>query len=164
MKLTDDERLQAYQSRSGWLGDVPEGHYAIRDPHEPTRVTTWRVKSGRLDAWPKEARNGPVLFRRDVPHDPAGAKQVRETYWAALREYWLAVENLLAANPEEAAARYAAVMFRCAVCNRSLRVPESNAYGVGPECRSWMPSSLLAQYAQQVSMVRSEQADERWSA
>lgn len=163
-RSTDDLRLEAYQTRTGWHGDIPEGHYAIRDPHEPERVTMWRVKAGRLDAWPKEARNGPLLFRRDVPADPADAKRVRETYYAAIRSYWAAVENALAANPEEAAARYAASTFRCAICNRKLRVPESNGYGVGPECRSWMPPSLLAEYARRMSLARAELDETRRSA
>jgi hypothetical protein len=37
----------------------------------------------------------------------------------------------LGADPAQAAARYAAVNLRCAMCNRALRAAESNGYGIG---------------------------------
>lgn len=159
-KGSDDHRLRRYHDRAGWYGDIPEGHYAIVDPHDPTLVTMWRVKACRLQPWPREARNGPEVraLRRDIPRDRVAA----EAFWApkrAARAAYLAeVEQVLTGDPERAAARYAAVTFRCAVCNRRLEVPESNAYGVGPECRSWMPADMLAEYARQVALVRAEHA------
>jgi hypothetical protein len=78
--------------------------------------------------------------------------------WAAWRDYRDVVVRLLEQSPELAAARYAAVTFRCAICNRALRVAQSNGYGVGPECRSWMPEDLLSEYARQVSLLRANPA------
>jgi len=152
----DDDRLQRHLDRAGWFGSIPEGHFAIVDPFDSALVSMWRVKSGRLTPWPKEARTGPRLFRRDVPRDPVGAGRVREAHRAAVRTYREAVEAVLARSPEEAAARFASVTFRCSSCNRALKVPESNSYGLGPECRSWMPAGLLGEYARQVAIVRVE--------
>lgn len=153
---TDEQRLADYTARVGWFGEIPEGHYAIPDPHDPTVVSMWRVKRGQMEPWPKQARFGPRLYRRDLPPEPEQARVAIEAYWVTVRGYREEVATLLATAPEQAAARYAAVTFRCAMCNRALKVPESNGYGVGPECRSWMPSSLLATYAAQVARLRAE--------
>lgn len=158
VKLTDDQQLDRYRAQDGWHNGIPEGHYAIPDPHDTDRVTMWRVKAGRLTSWPRQARNGPVLRapRSEIPKGRAA----REAFWsprrAAYRTYLDRAREVLRAAPEEAAARYAAVMFRCASCNRVLRVPESNGYGIGPECRRWMPDDLLAEFARQVSIIRAD--------
>jgi len=149
----DDERLQRHLDRDGWYGSIPEGHFAVVDPFDSALVSMWRVKSGRLTPWPREARTGPRLFRRDVPRDPVGAGRVREAHRSAVRTYG---EAVLTRSPTEAAARFATVTFRCSSCNRALKVPESNGYGLGPECRSWMPAGLLAEFARQVAIVRAE--------
>lgn len=156
---TNEQLLADYAARVGWHGDVPVGHYAIPDPHDPAVVSMWRVRRARLTPWPKEARFGPVLYRRDLPGDRAQAQLVQDAHWATVRAYREQVAAILAAEPEQAAARYAAVTFRCASCNRPLKVPESNGYGVGPECRSWMPPALLAAYAAQVARLRAEAGD-----
>ena len=155
-KLTDAERLANYASRVGWVGNIPEGHYAIRDPHEPARVTSWRVKAGRLTVWPKNARVGPIVYRRDLPKGRAEQAAVVAAWMEDRQAYFATVRAALGVDPAQAAARYAAVSFRCAMCNRSLRAAESNGYGIGPECRRWMPADLLSAAARAASLVRGE--------
>ena len=60
--------------------DLPEGHYAITAPHAPGLITYWRrkdIKGKRgtrptFGPWPLKARNGTVLYTRDVPRDLRG--------------------------------------------------------------------------------------------
>ncbi len=137
--------------------DLPESHYAIRDPHAPGTVTYWRRKdvkarSGvrpQFTAWPPKARNGPILLKRHVPKDLVGRERgewlVR--WFAEFRQpYNDAVVAAIAADPITAGKRFADLTCRCCACGRALTDDHSKVYGIGPECRSDIPAEVLAEY------------------
>ncbi|MFI6732095.1 DUF6011 domain-containing protein [Nonomuraea sp. NPDC050451] len=135
--------------------DLPEGFYAIQDPHDPTTVTYWRRKdqAGRgrpqFAAWPPKARNGPVLLKADVPQDLHGAERQQ---WASrwfhehLAPYLDAVVEVIAADPVAAGRRFAELTTRCCRCGRALTDDLSKTYGIGPDCRDGIPADLLAAF------------------
>jgi len=138
--------------------DIPEGLYAIVDPHDPETVSYWRRKdtkkrNGSIEtsfaAWPPKARYGPILLKRDVPQD----------LWGQERGEWLlrwldetrqpydsAVIASVLADPIAAGRRFAELTSRCCACARTLTDDLSKCYGIGPECRSEIPADVLAQY------------------
>ena len=42
----------------GWH-HLPDGHYAVLDPDDPTVMTYWRKRRSRFAPWPPKARYGP---------------------------------------------------------------------------------------------------------
>jgi hypothetical protein len=135
------------------MATLPDGYYAVLDPADPSVMTYWRAKSGRVKAWPTNARYGPVFLKRDTP-----SKSDREAYiayakkcTAALRLWGdqLAVE--LEADPDMARARFAALTTRCCDCGRALTDAASKVAGIGPECRSGVPDGALAALADGVA-------------
>lgn len=137
--------------------DLPEGHYAIVDPHDPGTVTYWRRKNVKtrsgvrpqFDAWPLKAKNGPILWKRDVPKNLTGQARIEwVTRWftdvRAL--YMTAVVTAIAADPVAAGKRFADLTCRCCACGRALFDDHSKVYGIGPECRSEIPAEVLARY------------------
>ncbi len=137
--------------------DLPEGHYAIVDPHDPGTVTYWRRKdvkrrSGvrlQFEAWPLKASNGPILRKLDVPKNLTGRDRVDwVTRWYAdvRAPYMFAVVAAIAADPVAAGKRFAVLTCRCCACARTLYDDHSKVYGIGPECRSEIPAEALAAY------------------
>lgn len=115
---------------------IPAGYYAIPDPDNPERTTTWRVHpDGTRTPWPRNARYGPVLYRRDVPTDPEQRKATIRAYQELLTTWCRAVAEQLTADPDTAAMRFAVINIRCSRCARALRDETSKRLGIGPECR-----------------------------
>jgi hypothetical protein len=155
---TDADRLHRWVNKVGAVDDIAEGHYAIRDPLDPARVTTWRVKNRKFEAWPSRTRVGPIatLRREDVPRYGRERDQLLRDIWDRQHTYYRNVKAVIKADPAAAAARFSHQTACCCVCNRRLTDPESVSYGIGPECRRWMPGEHLAALADQISRLRGE--------
>lgn len=138
--------------------DLPEGLYAIPDPHTPDTITYWRRQdvrtrrqnlSPRFGAWPPKARPGPVLYKSDVPAGLHGQDlgDWMRTWYAETREpYDTAVVAAIAADPITAGRRFAELTVRCCQCARPLTDALSKTYGIGPDCRHGMDTEILALY------------------
>lgn len=151
------EGSATHPAQSGAWQDLPEGHYAIRDPHDPGTITYWRRKDikGRHGArpaftpWPLKARNGPRLLARDVPVGLRGqvrAEWVRAWYARVRHPYDAAVVEAIAADIAAAGKRFADLTSRCCRCGRALTDDHSKVYGIGPECRAGLTADQLAAY------------------
>lgn len=137
--------------------DVTVDYYAVLDPDDPDRMTYWyRTKRGRIMPHPPKAHYGPVLFRADVP---AGLDQQARGAWVSnwfrtvSRPWHQTVREAIEADPVTAGARFAKFACRCCCCGRTLTDPDSKTYGVGPDCRSGLPASILAQLNEAVGRV-----------
>lgn len=149
-KLTDADKLHRYLSKIGGFDGIAEGHYAVVDPHDPERVTRWRVKNGAFEAWPVRVRVGPIAdinWRADRPRDWRLREQFNEDARAKQRAYLDRVKTVIRERPHEASARYARMSGSCCMCGRALSDAESVGYGIGPECRKWMPAADRAAIA-----------------
>ncbi|MFJ7069877.1 helix-turn-helix domain-containing protein [Streptomyces sp. NPDC101115] len=63
---------------------LPDGTYAVRDPHNPHVTTLWRVARGELFPWPLRQRWAPRPPKTDLPPDERRACRERwyaEVYW-----------------------------------------------------------------------------------
>lgn len=138
--------------------DIPEGLYAIPDPHDPAAVSYWRRKDTKtrrggiessFAAWPPKARYGPVLLKRDVPKDLHGKDlgDYLNRWMVEVRQpFYDAVIAAVLADPVAAGKRFAELTSRCCSCGRTLTDDLSKCYGIGPECRSGIPAEVLARY------------------
>lgn len=119
---------------------LPDGYYAVPDPDDPSTITCWRVKddSGRtLTPSPPGAHFGPTLYKRDVPKGLVGRDRAiwANRWFAEVRAPWdLRVRAAIAADPDAAGLRFAEYTQHCCRCNQPLKVPASQANGVGPDC------------------------------
>lgn len=137
-----------------WLS-IPEGHYAINDPHDPGAITYWRRRGTKRAArpafspWPLKASYGPVLYASAVPRDLRGdgrREWIRSWHAANTAAYRAAVIQAVAADPIATGRRFAELTSRCCSCGRALTDARSKVYGIGPECRSGMAAAQLALY------------------
>lgn len=138
--------------------DLPEGLYAIVDPHDPAAVSYWRRKDTKkrhggtelsFAAWPPKARYGPVLMKRDVPAGLYGRERGEFlTRWLVetRQPYDELVIGALLADPVACRKRFADLTSRCCDCARVLTDDLSKTYGIGPECRAGISAEVLAQY------------------
>lgn len=139
--------------------DLPEGLYAIPDPHTPDTITYWRrhdVTTRRKNvrpefgAWPPKAQNGPNLYTKDVPkdlHGQARAEWALAWYQQHRHPYLDAVVDAIASDPVGAGRRFAELTTRCCQCARALTDALSKTYGIGPDCREAIPTETLALYS-----------------
>jgi hypothetical protein len=145
---------------SGWVLDVPDGYYAVPDPRDQAVTTYWRVRDGRVAAWPRGATYAPVLDWRNLPAEvTAGGTRNRDAVRARWHRlvggpYVDAIRGAITADPLGCKARYAAAVTRCAVCGRRLTDPVSIGYGIGPECRSGMSDRQIAEQVAAVARMR----------
>lgn len=155
-KLTDADKLHRLVNKIGGVDGIAEGHYAIEDPFDPQRHTTWRVKDGKFEAWPTRVRVGPITAVRwaDCPRYGSDRERFIRAAWARQHEYHADVKAAIKADPEAASARFSVQTVCCCVCNRKLTDPESVGYGIGPECRRWMPAEHRAAIADHTSRLR----------
>lgn len=84
--------------------DLPDGWYAVQDPHQPGTVTCWRMErtasSTRFGPVPNRARVGPwaTVTVADLPTDPAGRSEFRRTLAAQQSAYLDTVLALITAD------------------------------------------------------------------
>lgn len=138
--------------------NLPEGLYAIPDPHDSDTVSYWRRKDiktrsggtrSQFAAWPLKARNGPILLKRDVPKQLRGRERSEwvASWFADVRGlYEASVIAAILADPVAAGTRFAELTSRCCSCARTLTDDLSKCYGIGPECRSGISADVLARY------------------
>lgn len=139
-------------------------YFAVTDPTDQRRMTYWRRGADdRLHTWPAKAKYGPRLMKAAVPGRLKGRDR-QEWIWAWGRQHitpWLlAVGEAINADPEECAARFAALTTCCCWCGRKLWDPASKTYGIGPECRAGLPDDALAALAEAVSRAHAAQIGE----
>ncbi|MFE1539456.1 DUF6011 domain-containing protein [Streptomyces microflavus] len=124
---------------------LPDGYYALLAPQDPDTMTYWRVRSGRMTAWPAKAWHGPARpLVRDAPTDrEQRIAWMRE--WQALYRAWMEqLHAALLADPGTARRQYADLTTRCCQCGRTLHDDVSKVLGIGPDCRSGMSREVLA--------------------
>lgn len=118
--------------------NLPDGYYATPNPTDPTTMTYWRARAGRLTPWPARARYAPLLLKRDVPADLHGADRhawARNWYAQHATPWHEALHATLTADPDGCRARFAALTTRCVNCARALADAKSKLLGFGPDCR-----------------------------
>lgn len=107
--------------------ELPEGYYAVLDPHDADRMTYWWRRAGRGDR----------------PEFLSWPLKVDQT---ARVGYMLAIVAAIAADPVGAGKRFAEFTTRCCLCGRSLRDEKSKVCGIGPECRKAVPGPVIEKY------------------
>ncbi|MFG3426173.1 DUF6011 domain-containing protein [Streptomyces californicus] len=127
------------------MTSLPDGYYALLDPQDPDVMTYWRVRSGRMTAWPAKAWHGPARpLARDAPKDReqriAWMREWHSTYQAWMED----LHRALLADPGTARRQYADLTVRCCQCGRALHDDVSKVVGIGPDCRSGMSQEALA--------------------
>ncbi|MFJ9149139.1 helix-turn-helix domain-containing protein [Streptomyces sp. NPDC102270] len=65
---------------------LPDGTYAVRDPHDPDVTTLWRVDGGKLHPWPLRQRWAPRPPKADPSAPPEERRARRERWYAEV--YW----------------------------------------------------------------------------
>lgn len=65
---------------------LPDGAYAVRDPHDSTVTTLWRVAYGELHPWPPRRRWAPRPPKADPGLLPEERRARRERWYAEV--YW----------------------------------------------------------------------------
>lgn len=133
------------------LDAVPEGYYAVLDPHDVGTMTYWRrtstAKTDSLRAWPAKAWYGPPVPRRAELPEVREERDVFVAAWQQARRTYLGrVVDSIAERPEVAARCFAALCIRCWSCGRPLYDDTSKVFGIGPDCRGGMDSAVLARY------------------
>ncbi|MFJ9101126.1 hypothetical protein ACIRJM_21970 [Streptomyces sp. NPDC102405] len=68
------------------LPRLPDGTYAVRDPHDPEVTTLWRVDGGTLHPWPLRQRWAPRPPKADPSVPPEERRARRERWYAEV--YW----------------------------------------------------------------------------
>lgn len=114
------------------MNTLPDGFYAIRDPHDSEKVTCWRKRvyptgGQTFGPWPPKTNYGPD-WRSDS---------------AAYQVYLDGVADKIWEDPNVANARFAKFASRCFLCGRVLRSDKWKCYGVGPECGRGFSSGEL---------------------
>ncbi|MEV3995782.1 DUF6011 domain-containing protein [Streptomyces halstedii] len=124
---------------------LPDGHYALLDPQDSEVMTYWRVRSGRLMAWPAKAWHGPVRPLRSAAPKDRDERIAWMRKWHATYRAWL--EQLHAAlqrDPGTARRQFTDLTVRCCLCGRALRDDVSKVVGIGPDCRTGLSQEALA--------------------
>lgn len=114
---------------------LPAGYYAVPDPDNADVITYWHASDDDLTPWPRNAKYGPVLYRRDVPKKQPERNAVREAFWGRRRAWHETIRQLITADLDAARALFAGDTIRCYECGRVLTDDTSRRLGVGPECR-----------------------------
>lgn len=133
------------------LEPIPDGYYAVLDPHSVGTMTYWRrvrtEKADTLRPWPAKAWHGPAVPRRaDVPELRKDRDRFVAAWQQTRRTYLGQVVASIAERPEVAARCFAALSIRCWSCGRPLHDKDSKVFGIGPDCRSGMDPATLARY------------------
>lgn len=127
------------------MTELPDGHYAVLDPQDPDVMTYWRVRSGRMSAWPAKAWHGPARpLSADAPQDREQRIAWMRDFQATYRAWMEQLHAALGADPGTARRQYADLTVRCCQCGRSLRDDVSKVVGIGPDCRAGMSPAVLA--------------------
>lgn len=135
---------------------IEVSYFAVPDPDDSERMTYWRMGARGLASWPPAARYGPRLLKRDVPRELHGREKAEwvHAWYQGTRFAWQAkVFTSINADQHGAAARFAVLSTRCCCCGRALSDPASVTYAIGPECRSGLPSEILAHLTEQVGRL-----------
>lgn len=123
-------------------------YFAVPDPLDPDLITYWRRSAeGQLRPWPPKAKYRP-LYPRDVPAElsPVERRAFLDAYREQLLKAYVEIRNTIEADPDTAAARFAAFHSRCCNCGKALTDDQSKVYGIGPDCRDGMSPEVLAPF------------------
>ena len=137
-------------------------YFAIPVPLDESKVSYWyRPKnSATVKPWPPRRSKWGVLWSKDVPSDLRKGTPERRAFvnahYARVAAAARTANEVIAADPNRAAGRFAALAIRCACCGRGLTDDRSKTYGVGPECRSDLPTGLVDALAEMVRAVYGE--------
>ena len=122
LKALPDE-VSEPQSPPVYTNDVEAGRYAVAMPHpdydEP------QTKFFRVDR-PTEGRWAGYTFVNE---------QASDEHWPVKGDRKREVLAKIAAEPDEAMARYGQLLGHCGRCGRTLTDPLSRELGIGPVCR-----------------------------
>lgn len=113
-------------------------YYAIPDPTDPDTMTFWRREGDSIAPWPSKAKQGPVLYRHQVPAELRGRERSEWVYrWVReVRDpWWDAIRRAVADDTGDARALFARITTRCWCCGKKLTDPISQLAGLGPDCR-----------------------------
>jgi hypothetical protein len=146
------------------LDDVRPDYFAVPDPLDPdwpdsTRLSYWyRPKRGRkageILPWPPQRNRWGALYRADVLAQPPDKRDVyRLNHWTTVRAGRRWVEEVIANNPVECAARFAASKSICCCCGKALTDERSKTYGIGPDCRQGVAPAVLAALIEKMAAV-----------
>jgi hypothetical protein len=130
-------------------------YYAVPDPADPLRMTFWRVSARGCRSWPPRSGGDGAKYKALL------AAAESKTEWTRLVVEWSdAIDTEIREHPERAGARFACWHARCCRCGRRLTDPRSKTYGIGPECVTGVPRSVLPQMAEAMRLAVGEQRNE----
>lgn len=136
-------------------------YFALPDPTDSTVMVFFHLnRRGALVSWPPGTDFGPTLWRHPGPGrehvTPASLKGITRKLWIRdwhqrVRQPWIAeVAAAIDADPNTAAARFAALRTCCARCGRHLEDPASRARGLGSDCVSRFAPEYVAALTREV--------------
>ncbi len=145
-------------------GDEPE-YFAVADPLDDSKTSYWYrpskgLHAGTLRPWPPRVSQWGRLRQSDVPFDHR-TDRVRylafvDTHFVRVGAARELVRRAVEADPDVAAARFAAFTVRCCLCGKILSDERSRCFGVGPDCRAGFAPLVLARFAEAVRVAHAE--------
>jgi hypothetical protein len=148
----------------------PARHFAVLD-EDSQSATMWHLdRRGQLVAWPRGARNGPILWQAPgagrehvIPADLSGGdRSAWIEHWATtVSPPWhQTIRETITADPDRAAALFSFTVVNCCKCGRFLEDPESRAAGIGPKCAPMVPAVIREAIRREVGRLIAERARE----
>lgn len=136
--------------------DTPT-YFAVPDPDTGDMTYWYRDRRGVVQPWPPKVRGyGPTF--PDFSALPRGERdeRVRDFILGTMRPWRQSIEETLDAEPDTAAARFAAFQSRCCICGKDLTDAESKVLGIGPDCRRGVPSHVLESLAREMGRIHGQ--------
>lgn len=145
--------------------DTTPKYFAVPDPLDPDRITYWYRPTrgqykGRLRPWPPHTGYHP-LYTRDMPAGLSHSERrgFIAAHWDRMANAYAEIKNTVEADPDTAAATFAAFHTRCCRCGKALTDERSKTYGIGPECRVGMTTEVLAVFVDLVGRAHAKHID-----
>ncbi len=134
-------------------------YFAVPDPDTGDMTYWYRTTRGAIEPWPpREGKYGPRLLARDIEGLSAKDREAAVRTWSlTLRIPWdRQVRAALDADLDAAAARFAAFTSRCCICGRPLTDEKSKVLGIGPDCRTGIPTGVLEEFAREMGRIHGQ--------